>query len=213
VSVETARDEALRTGVRLEVLTVAWMVVEAAVAIGAGIAARSVLLTAFGLDSAIELVSGITLLWRLRAEARATDPERVEKVERRALGASAVLLGLLFLYVLVSATLRLILRIGPEHSWLGLAVSLAALVAMPVLAWRKQVANRTIGSAALRADIAESATCAYLAAATLVGVALGMVTGWWWIEYAAATVVLFFVGREAWEAFSELRSGEDRDED
>ena len=209
----TARAAAVRTGVRLEVLTVCWMVIEAVVAIGAGVAARSVLLTAFGLDSAIELVSGITLLWRLGAEARATDPEWVEAVERRALGASAVLLGLLFLYVLVTAALGVIGQVPPEHSWVGLAVSLAALVAMPVLAWRKRVANRIIGSAALRADIAESATCAYLAAATLIGVALGMATGWWWIEYAAAAVVLFFVGREAWEALTELRPGQDRDGD
>jgi len=69
-------------------------VIEAAIAIGAGVAARSVLLTAFGLDSAIELLSGVTLLWRLRTETRGAGLEQAEEVERRAIRASAVLLVL-----------------------------------------------------------------------------------------------------------------------
>src|SRR5579859_6755542 len=97
------RAAAIRRGVRLEWFTVAWMVVEAVLAIGAGIAARSVLLTAFGADSLIELLSGGTLLWRLRIESSGGDETRVEVVERRAEWISAVLLILLCLYVVVTA--------------------------------------------------------------------------------------------------------------
>src|SRR5215470_14191942 len=79
-----ARGAALRHGVRLEAITVGWMAAEAALAIGAGIAARSVLLTAFGADSLIELSSGAILLWRLRVEADGGDDLRVDAVERRA---------------------------------------------------------------------------------------------------------------------------------
>src|SRR5438477_12596620 len=93
------RTAAIRTGVRLEVLTVGWMAVEAVLAIGAGIAARSVLLTAFGADSVIELLSGATLLWRLRVEAAGGDDARVDAVEKRAVWISAVLLILLCAYV------------------------------------------------------------------------------------------------------------------
>ena len=85
------RKAAVRAGVRLEILTVGWMAVEAVLAIGAGIAARSVLLTAFGFDSVIELLSGITLIWRLSSEARGAEAPRTETVERRATVAAVLL--------------------------------------------------------------------------------------------------------------------------
>ncbi len=84
---------------------------------------------------------------------------------------------------------------------------------MPVLAWRKRAANRVIQSSALRADVAETITCAYMAAATLAGVAVCTVLGWWWAEYVAALALLFFVGREAWEALEAAREGRGRCDD
>ncbi len=196
----TLRASALRAGVKLETLTVVWMVAEAAIAIGAGIAARSVLLTAFGADSVIELLSGATLLWRLRTEARGGELAAVDAIERPADRISAVLLILLCLYVAVTAVAGLLLRVEPERSWLGIGVAAAALVLMPVLAHRKRAANRPIQSPALRADIAESIACAYLAGVTLIGVGINAVTGWWWIEYLAAIVLLRWLVPEALEA-------------
>jgi divalent metal cation (Fe/Co/Zn/Cd) transporter len=213
VSAEARRRAALREGARLEVFTIAWMAIEASIAIGAGVAARSVLLTAFGLDSAIELISGATLLWRLTAEGRPGDLERVERVERRATWVSAVLLALLCVYLAATSVAGLAARLRPEGSWAGLGVSAAAIVVMPLLAWRKRAANRVIGSAALRADVAESVTCAYMAGATLAGVALSTALGWWWAEPAAAAVLLFFIGREALEALEAAREGRGRCED
>lgn len=201
------RDAALRTGVRLEVLTVAWMTLEAALAIGAGIAARSVLLTAFGADSVIELISAATLLWRLGLESSDRSLEAVESVERRASWISAILLVLLCLYLLVTSIAGLIFQIRPEISPLGIGVSAAAVLVMPLLAWRKRVINLRIDSAALRADVAEAITCAYLAGTTLVGVALDALTGWWWVEYLAAFALLFWLAREALEAFESAREG------
>ena len=199
------RDAALRTGVRLEVLTVAWMTLEAALAIGAGIAARSVLLTAFGADSVIELISAATLLWRLGLESSDRSLEAVESVERRASWISAILLVLLCLYLLVTSIAGLIFQIRPEISPLGIGVSAAAVLVMPLLAWRKRVINLRIDSAALRADVAEAITCAYLAGTTLVGVALDALTGWWWVEYLAAFALLFWLARETLEAFESAR--------
>jgi divalent metal cation (Fe/Co/Zn/Cd) transporter len=206
-----AQAQAIRTGIRLELVTVAWMAVEAALAIGAGIAARSVLLTAFGADSLIELLSGITLLWRLRTQASDGDLERLETVEQRAVGVSAVLLIVLCLYVIASAGAGLVLRVEPQESWLGIAISAAAVVIMPLLAWRKRLANRAIDSSALRADIAETVTCAYLAGTTLLGVMVNALTGFWWIEYLAAFVLLFWLVREAREALAAARGGQDED--
>lgn len=203
----TAGSDALRRGIRLEVFTVAWMALEAALAIGAGIAARSVLLTAFGADSLIELLSGATLLWRLTVESHAGDEGRVDAVERQATRISAALLVLLCVYVLGSSAAGLILRVQPERSWVGMAVAASAVVLMPWLAARKRSVNLSLQSAALRADIVESATCAYLAAVTLVGVGIDSLTGWWWIEYLAALALLRWLVPEAREAFDSAREG------
>jgi len=184
------------------------MSAEAVLAIGAGIAARSVLLTAFGFDSVIELLSGVTLLWRLSSEARGSVPTHIEGVERRATVVSAVLLALLCVYLLLVGLGGLIARLHPEGSALGVAVAAAAVVVMPVLAWRKRRVNLIIRSPALRADIAETVTCAYLAAATLAGAGLNLAFGWWWAEYAAALALLAFIGLETKEAVEAARGGE-----
>ena len=212
MATDLARSNALRLGVRLEAITVGWMAVEAALAIGAGVVARSVLLTAFGVDSLIELLSGATLLWRLSAEARGRDETRVAAVESQAVWISAILLVLLCAYVAASSLVGVVFRIAPERSWLGLAVSGAAVVVMPWLAAKKRAANRTIQSGALRADIAESITCAYLAAVTLVGVAINALTGWWWIEYVAAIALLIWLIPEAREALEAWREGKSQGE-
>ena len=201
----TDRQAAVRIGVRLEIVTVAWMAAEAVLAIGAGIAARSVLLTAFGLDSVIELLSGVTLLWRLSSEGRGS--ARVEIVERRATVISAALLVLLTAYLVLVGLFGIATRLHPAGSELGVAVSAAAVIAMPILAWRKRRANVLIGSAALRADVAETITCAYMAAATLAGTALNLLFGLWWAEYAAALALLIFIVLETKEAFDAARGG------
>jgi hypothetical protein len=111
-------DIRLRAGIRVEIVTIAWMVVEAAVAIGAGVLARSVLLTAFGIDSVIELVSGGVLLWRLLVEAAGTTVERVERAENRAAWVVGSGLSLLCVYVVVMAALAIISRTKPvRRDW------------------------------------------------------------------------------------------------
>jgi divalent metal cation (Fe/Co/Zn/Cd) transporter len=200
-----SRAQALRAGIQLELATVAWMFAEAVLAIVAGIAARSVLLTAFGADSLIELLSGATLLWRLHTEASAGDIQRVDAVERRAVWISAVLLVLLCAYVLATSMVGLVVRLEPEKSRLGIAVAAVAVVVMPVLAWRKRLVNQALDSPALRADVAETVTCAYLAATTLLGVLINAVTGLWWVEYLAAFVIVFWLVREAREAVEAVR--------
>jgi divalent metal cation (Fe/Co/Zn/Cd) transporter len=205
----TDRVEAVRAGVRLEAITIAWMAAEAVLAIGAGVAARSVLLTAFGFDSVIELLSGATLLWRLSSEARGSTPRTMESIERRATVISAALLVLLCAYLLLVGLAGLATRLHPAGSWLGVAVSAAAVLAMPLLAWRKRRANAVIGSAALRADVAETITCAYMAAATVAGAGLNLLFGLWWAEYVAALALLLFIVVETREALQATRGGEE----
>lgn len=196
---------AVRLGVRLEVVTVAWMAAEAVLAIGAGVVARSVLLTAFGFDSVIELLSGAVLLWRLSVEVRGAVPERVESLERTTARVSAALLILLSGYVVITSIAGLVAGLKPQGSVLGMAVAAAAVVAMPLLALAKGRANRQIGSASLRADIAETITCAYMAGVTLAGVALSTLLGLWWVEYLAALALLIWLVPETREALEAAR--------
>ena len=202
-----ARGAAIERGIRLEVVTIAWMIAEALLAIGAGIAARSVLLTAFGFDSVVELLSGIVLWRRLKFEAQGRSRDGIERMERTAARISGVLLILLCAYIVATSLGGLLLGLKPEGSILGIAVSGAALVVMPLLALAKRRANREIGSASLRADIAETITCAYLAAITLIGIALSSLLGFWWLQYIAAVALLIWLVPETREALEAAAGG------
>lgn len=194
-------------GVRIELVSNGWMVVEAVVAIIAGVLARSVLLTAFGLDSVLELVTGGVLLWRLLVEARGGALARVERAENRAAWIMGVGLSLLCVYVAALAILELATRAQAESSLVGVGLAVVALILMPLMAWRKQRLAARLGSAALRGDAACSITCAYMAAALLVGLALNALLGWWWADALAALTLLIWLVPEAREALAGARAG------
>lgn len=200
MAADVLRASAVRRGVRLEVVTVAWMALEAILAIGAGVAARSALLVAFGIDSVAELLSGVVLLRRLSVESRGGSTERVDRLERTTARISAALLVLLCGYVVISSAVGLAIGLRPEGSVLGVAVAAAAVIGMPLLALAKARANRSIGSASLRADIAETVTCAYLAGVTLAGVLVSTAFGLWWVQYVAALALLIWLVPETREA-------------
>jgi divalent metal cation (Fe/Co/Zn/Cd) transporter len=193
--------------VRIEIVTVVWMTIEAIVAIAAGVFARSILLTAFGIDSVIELVAGATLLWRLSSEARHGSLERVEHAENRAAWISGIGLVALCVYVVVTAALGLILQNKPDVSYAGIGLAVVAVAGMPVLAWRKRRIAARIDSTALRADAACSITCAYMAATLLVGLVLNALLHWWWADSIAALVLLVWLVPEAREALEGAREG------
>jgi divalent metal cation (Fe/Co/Zn/Cd) transporter len=213
MSVQANRAIQVRTGVRIEIFTVIWMVVEAAVSIGAGILAGSALLIAFGLDSVIELVSGAILLWRLLVEARGDDAEHIERAERRAAWVVFVALALLCLYVLGTSLYGLVTHARPEGSPMGIAISAAAVLVMPWLWFTKRRIATRIDSGALRGDAASSLTCGYMAGVVLVGVLLNTLFLWWWAEDIAALVFLFFLVAETREALAEARVEKDNDDD
>ena len=175
----------------LQGITLGWMTVECVIALMAAVQAHSVALLAFGADSLIELLSALVVLLAF-APWLAGKREWTER-------AAAVLLFALAAAVVMIAVLE---RGAPrETSWLGMAVTAAALVAMPVLAWLKRREARKLGNAALRADAAQSATCAYLAAVTLVGLAAFAVWRVAWVDSAAALLavpVLLIEGRRTW---------------
>jgi divalent metal cation (Fe/Co/Zn/Cd) transporter len=201
------RGSALRAGIRVEIVTVAWMLVEAVVAIAAGVLARSVLLTAFGLDSVIELISGGVLLWRLSVEARGARVGRVASSERRAAWVTAALLSLLCVYVVATVFAGLITQTHPDGSTAGIVLAGAAVLVMPLLARSKRRIADEIESSALRGDAACSITCAYMAGALLLGLICSTAFGWWWADYAAAVALLIWLVPETREVLNGARNG------
>jgi divalent metal cation (Fe/Co/Zn/Cd) transporter len=204
-----ARREALhRRGVRLEWFTVAWNVLEAAVAIGVGIAVGSVALIGFGADSGIEVISAVALLWRLlRAGPHASVPEE-GAAERKALYLVAATFFLLALYITYEAVGSLLSGDGPETSIVALALSAVSLIVMPVLAYLKGRTGREMGSRALVADSAETWVCSYLSLALLLGVGLNAAFGWWWADPLGALAMLPVILWQGFETLEEAREDE-----
>jgi divalent metal cation (Fe/Co/Zn/Cd) transporter len=192
----------IREAFWLEWLTIGWMLVEAIVAITAGIFAGSLVLIAFGLDSVIELASAGVLMWRLSVELRHGEKfsESAERVASRVGGA---LLFLLAAYVTVSAMWRLWNGTGEEFSWPGFIVALVAIPAMRYLARRKLDIAEKIGSRALRADAVEAITCGWLSFVVVVSLLTQWLTRAWWIDSIGALAIVWFLIKEGREAWSE----------
>src|SRR6266436_702502 len=179
---------------RIQTLTICWMTVEAAVSLAAAWMARSPALLAFGGDSAIELLSAIVVLWRFRAHA---DQEQSEKYAARIAG---VLLLILSAYVAVVSALTLLGYSEPKTTYVGIAVLVAATAIMPWLAKEKRRLSAITGSAALRADAAESALCAYLALVAVVGLGINAIWHLRWADPIAALMIVPLILWEGWEA-------------
>ena len=198
------RGDRIRVALRLEGLTLVWMIVEASCSIGAGVLAHSVLLMAFGVDSIIELASAGLLYFRLSREVRAApgDMDNIAALEEKASRISGWLLYALALYVLLQSGFGLLHRHAAETSLLGLAVAVVAALGMPLLAKAKLRIADEIGSAALRADAMETFTCGFLSWVLLAGVGANAVLHWWWLDSAAALVLVPFLIKEARESMS-----------
>jgi divalent metal cation (Fe/Co/Zn/Cd) transporter len=210
---EPATRRALVSRARLaEALTLAWMVVELVVALWAGIAARSVALTTFGIDSGLELFTAAVVLRQLLLRSdRATD-EELDRRERQASRLVGYGLYGLVVYIVATSVWGLVSGSRPESSTAGLALAVAALVVMPVLwRWRLGLACR-LDSPALRADAACSLVCLYLSAVLLIGLLLNSLFGWWWADPVAALAMIWWIRGEAREALEAARSGR-REED
>ena len=185
---------------RLEWLTIGWMTVEAVVAIGAGVAAGSLVLVAFGLDSVIELASAGVLMWRLSVELR-HGQKFSEQAERIASRIGGALLFALAAYVTAAAVWQLSNRTGEEFSWPGFLVALIAIPAMRYLARRKIDIAEKIGSRALRADAMEAVTCGWLSFVVVASLAAQWLIGAWWVDGVGSLAIVYFLvkeGREAW---------------
>jgi cation diffusion facilitator family transporter len=207
-----ARQEKLhRQGLRLEWFTVGWNVVEAFVAIGVGVVIGSVALVGFGVDSGIEVISAVALLWRLYRAGPNASAEEHGTAERKALYLVAATFFLLAAYITYEAIGALLSGEGPESSTVALVLSILSILIMPTLAYLKGRTGREMGSRALVADSVETWVCAYLSVALLAAVGLNAAFGWWWADPVGALAMLPVILWQGWETLEEAREGDDDD--
>jgi divalent metal cation (Fe/Co/Zn/Cd) transporter len=196
-TVPATRDQQLRRGIVLEYLTVAWNVIEGIVAVAFGAASGSIALLGFGIDSFIETSSGGILLWRLHAEHRGHDAERVERKALKLVGVCFVLLAA---YVAFGSAKSLIEREAPERSVVGIVIAVLSLIVTPWLARQKRKTAGSLSSPALRADSRQTTICAYLSIILLAGLLLNALVGWWWADPVAGLGMVPIIVNEGREA-------------
>lgn len=200
-------DRLHRRALRLEWITTGWNVIEAVIAITAGALSGSIALIAFGADSLIEVLSSVGVLWRLLTAGPEASREMHERAEKRALVVVGVTFYLLAAYIILDAGSALLKAESPENSTVGLVLSVASLITMPILAHAKQRTGRAMESKALEADAVETWVCAYLSAALLIGLGLHRLFGWWWADPVGALIMVPFIAWQGRHALREAREG------
>lgn len=192
------RPRLLAWATALAIFTIAYNLGEGAIAVTAALVARSQALLGFGFDSAVESISASVFLWRLRAERR--DPERAERVEHQATRLIGISFFILAAVVAFEALRSLIRGEPPDASPVGIALTAASLIVMPILAWKKRQVATELDSRAGLADSAQTFACVYLSAVVLAGLILNSLLGWWWADPAAALGIVSLLLNEGREA-------------
>jgi divalent metal cation (Fe/Co/Zn/Cd) transporter len=179
---------------------IGWHFIEFGIAVGAGLAASSIALLGFGMDSLIEAMAGFVVLW-LFTGGRLTSAT----AERRAQQMIAVSFYILAAYITVEATRSLVGGHEPGASWIGIGLAAFTAPTMPLLAVAKRRLGHKLGSSATVQEAAQSQLCAYLSLALLIGLGANALAGWWWADPSAALVIAIVAireGRESWRGDS-----------
>jgi divalent metal cation (Fe/Co/Zn/Cd) transporter len=193
----TDPEQRRRLGRRAQLLagaSVAYNLIEAVVAISAGLVAGSVALVGFGLDSVVEVSSGLIILWQFRHRLPETR-------ERQALRLLAFSFFALAAYVGFESVRTLITGADPDTSPVGIGLAIASLIIMPLLSWAQRRTGKALGSNAVVADSTQTLLCTYLSAVLLLGLVLNAALGWGWADPIAGLVIAGVAVREGLEAW------------
>lgn len=190
------RQHIAQRGKRLEYFTIGWNTLEGLVAIVAGAFAGSISLVGFGIDSFVEVASGVALLWRMSVDA---DVQRRAKSERRALRIVGACFIVLSGYIGYESSSDLIHRKIPESSWAGITIAVISLIVMPLLSRAKRRVGKQLGSVAMEADAKQTEFCTYLSAILLGGLLLNTAFGIWWADPVAALIMVPIIAKEGYE--------------
>jgi divalent metal cation (Fe/Co/Zn/Cd) transporter len=189
----TARASVVLRGRRLEYFTIGWNVLEGLVALIAGAHAGSMSLVGFGIDSFIEVTSGVALLWRMAVDA---DLHRRERNEKSALKVVGLCFLCLAVYIAYESATDLFRKRAPEYSIPGIVPACVSLVVMPLLSRAKRKVAGELDSAAMHADSKQTEFCAYLSAILLVGLAINAMFGLWWADPVAVLAMVPLFAKE-----------------
>lgn len=194
------------TDLRRKALFLAWFTVgynilEGVLSIAVGAASGSVALVGFGLDSAVETLSGAVMIWRFRNYDTISEEEE-ERVERRATRLVGYTFIILVAYVVFASIRSLYGREVPERTLLGILIASVSLLVMPLLARVKYRTGQALGSRSLMADSRETLACSLLSAALLVGLGLNYAFGLWQADPLAGLLIAVFLVREGYEALA-----------
>lgn len=193
---DVERDRLVLRAKALSWVSLAWMTVEGTVAITAALTAGSVALLGFGLDSVIEALASVIVIWRFTGDRRLSD-----QAEQRAQWLVAISFFLLAPYVAQDAIRALIAGDHPSISWVGIGLSISSLILMPLLGRAKRRIGSGLGSGATAGEGTQNLLCAYLAAGVLAGLIVNAAFGWWWADPVIALGIAGLAvneGRETW---------------
>jgi len=193
VTNQQSRVAVLISGKRLEYFTIIWHLLEGIISLIAGIAAGSLSLVGFGVDSLIELISGVAVLWRMSVDHKVGQRERNEMLTLKLIGWSFIALAA---YLIFESTVSFIKWRAPERSPFGVAIAVLSLVIMPLLSHAKRRIGARLHSSAMYADARQADFCAYLAAILLAGLLLNYWFHWWWADPLGAIAMALIIGNE-----------------
>jgi divalent metal cation (Fe/Co/Zn/Cd) transporter len=194
---QQSRSALVLSGKHLEYFTILWHLLEGVISLVAGLASGSLSLVGFGVDSIIELASGVALWWRMAVDGRVEHRERNEKLTLRLIGGSFIALAA---YLVFESVASFVDRKAPEPSVPGLVIAILSLVVMPLLSRAKRNLAAQLKSPAMRADATQADFCAYLSAILLVGLLVNLWLGWWWADPLAALIMAVIIGNEGLKA-------------
>jgi divalent metal cation (Fe/Co/Zn/Cd) transporter len=192
------RDRLIRRAKALSWISLAYMTAEGAIAITAALLAGSVALLGFGLDSAIEALASVIVIWRFTGTRRRLSHDAERDAERLV----AISFFLLAPYIAQDAIHALIAGEHPHTSWLGIGLSVSSIIVMPQLGNAKHRIGQRLGSGATTGEGTQNMLCAYLAAGVLVSLALNAALGLWWADAAIALAIAALAikeGHQTWQ--------------
>jgi divalent metal cation (Fe/Co/Zn/Cd) transporter len=200
-------DKLYKRGLLLEYFTIGYNVIEAIISIAFGSMANSIALVGFGLDSIVESLSGLVLIWRLRQHRKITEEEE-EKVEKKAMKFIAITFLILALYVLFQSIKKLIFQEIPDPSLPGIIIAIVSTLVMPILSLQKYRIGKKINSKALIADSKETLACFFLSLALLLGLGLNYLLDFWQADPIVGIIIVVFLLREGIASWKESNEQE-----
>jgi len=199
-------DDLYKKALFLEYFTLLYNILEAFFSIIIGNLSNSIALIGFGLDSVVESLSGIILIWRLKKHGFVDEEEELE-IEKKATKLVGLTFFILSFYVLIESIRKLIILEKPDPSLAGLIIAVASLLLMPLLFYQKNIIGKKIGSKALIADSKETLACAFLSLPLFLGLTLNYLFGFWQADPIVGMIIFIFLLKEG----IEIIKGSDKD--